>query len=391
MSRRELSTAPWPEGDRLFRSVPGWRGADAAYSVPLSHGRTLWLFGDTFIGPTRLTARMVHNTVGVQDSPDPAAAGIALHHRGSTAEPEPFFPAPEGTWFWPMAGARTDVGVVVFLMRVRSARPDLDSVIDAWRSEGSLRFFEVVDWDAVVIRNPDDPVEAWEIRTLDTPPTVNRIMPGAGAVVHEDHLYAYGWRDGHELRPGRFRRRPRYRGHWRPRLAFVVRWPVSDIPSGLTGWQWWTGSGWDEDASLAVPVIDDPATEFTVHHDARLGGFVLAEAAGWIAGIDGSRGLRGLRVLKRLPTPSRVLSFLKIIRVCICVRFAEAPQGPWSDPVRIYTPEARRDDLVYAGKGHLQLHGADLVCTYAQIARSADRTLREESLYYPRFVRVWFR
>ena len=36
----------------------GWLGGDAAYSVPLSPGRTLWLFGDTFIGaPTATSAR----------------------------------------------------------------------------------------------------------------------------------------------------------------------------------------------------------------------------------------------------------------------------------------------------------------------------------------------
>ncbi len=391
MSRGGISASTWPEGDRLFRSDPGWRGADAAYSVPLSNGRTLWLFGDTFIGPTRETARMIHNTIGIQDRPDPAAAGIELHHGGTLSDPEPFFPAPAGTWLWPMAGSRTDVGVVVFFMRVRSARPDLDSVIDAWRAEGSLRFFEVVDWEAVVIRNPDDPVERWDVQPLQTPPAVNRIMPGAGAVVHGDHLYAYGWRDGHELRPGLIRRRPRYRGHWRPRLAFIVRWPVEEVLSGLTGWEWWTGSGWDADPSRAVPVVEDPATEFTVHHDPVRGGLVLVESAGWIAGIDGRRALRALRIVKRLPAVSRLLSFLKIIRVSICLRFAAAPQGPWSDPVRVLAPEARRDDLVYAGKAHPQLEGADLVCTYAQIARTADRTLREESLYYPRFVRIRFR
>jgi hypothetical protein len=43
---------------------------------------------------------------------------------------------------------------------------------------------------------------------------------------------------------------------------------------------------------------------------------------------------------------------------------------------------------VYAGKGHPQLSGDGLVCTYAQIALKCDRTLDDETLYYPRFVRV---
>jgi hypothetical protein len=54
----------------------------------------------------------------------------------------------------------------------------------------------------------------------------------------------------------------------------------------------------------------------------------------------------------------------------------------------VFTPPVARDVIAYAGKGHPQLAGADLVCTYAQIATTADRTLDDESLYYPRFVRV---
>jgi hypothetical protein len=56
--------------------------------------------------------------------------------------------------------------------------------------------------------------------------------------------------------------------------------------------------------------------------------------------------------------------------------------------VRCFTPKVARDVHVYAGKGHPQLAGADLVCTYAQIALKCDRTLDDDSLYYPRFVRV---
>jgi len=213
-----LRAAAWPEADALFRADPTWRGADAAYSVPLSGDRTLWLFGDTFVGPSRDRAVMVHNTIGIQHGPDPSTAVLETRMGGSPSAPEPFFPAPAGTWLWPMAGTRVSGGALVFFMRVRSARPDLPTVLDAWRKEGSLRFFEVFDWTAAHVSDVDGPVEGWRVRMLDTPPAVNRIMPGAGATTDGTHLYAYGWRDGHELRPGIVRRRPRYRGWWRPRL-----------------------------------------------------------------------------------------------------------------------------------------------------------------------------
>ena len=383
-----MSGRPWPEADRLFRRDPTWRGADAAYSVPLSGGRTLWLFGDTFLGADRRAARIVHNTIGIQERPDPSTARLVTHTGGTAEDPEPFFVAEPGTWLWPMAGARTDVGIVVFFMRVRSARPDLPTMLDAWRAEGSLNFFEVFDWTAALIENPDDPVDGWRVTMLETPPAVDRVMPGAGAVADGEHLYAYGWRDGHELRPGRIRRKPRYRGYWRPRRAYLLRWPVSQVPSGLNDPQWWSGSGWATDPAAAAPVIDSPSTEFTVHRDARGSGLVLTEAAGWLRGVDGVRALRVLRVLKRLPSTMRLLTRLRLLTVSLSVRSAPAPEGPWSDPVRVFTPRVAGDVLVYAGKAHPQLGNGDLVCTYAQIALEADRTLDDESLYYPRFVRV---
>lgn len=374
---------PWPEADRLFRSDPLWRGADAAYSVPLSGDRTLWLFGDTFLGTSRATARMVHNTIAIQQGSDPSVASLTSH---TGPDREPFFTTEPGCWLWPMAGARTGAGIVVFFMQVRSARPDLPTVLDAWRAEGSLTFFEVFGWTAVLIRNPDDPVGAWEVQPLTCPAVADRVMPGAGAVTSGGYLYAYGWRDGHALRPGRVFTRVRYRGYLRPRLAYLARWPEATVERGLEQAEWWAGGHWSPDPAAAVPVVEGPATEFTVHRDGE--GFVMVETSPWLTGVDGVPLLRRLQLLKRLPRTSRALVRLGLLTVSLSVRRAPAPQGPWGPPVRVLTPRVAKDVLVYAGKGHPQLSGGGLVCTYAQIALKADRTLADESLYYPRFVRV---
>jgi hypothetical protein len=353
--------------------------------VPLSGGRTLWLFGDTFVGGSRRTARLVHNSIGIQDGPHPATAELVPHFGGTSEDPQPFFDTEPGTWLWPMAGARTPVGVVVFFMRVRSARPDLPTVVDAWRAEGSMYFFDVFDWTAALVENPDEDVSTWSVRMLETPPAVDRVMPGAGVIVDGGHLYAYGWRDGHALRPSLIRRRPRYRGFRRPRLAYLLRWPVDRIAAGLRDPEWWCGDGWSRDVARAAPVIDSPATEFTVHRDGD--GFVLTEASAWLRGVDGVPALRALRVLKRLPKSSRLLTVMGLLKVSVSVRRAASLEGPWSDPVRVFTPMVAKDVHVYAGKGHPQLDGSGaLVCTYAQIALTCDRTLDDDSLYYPRFV-----
>lgn len=69
---------PWPEADALFRTDLRWLGSDDAYSVDLGAGRTLWLFGDTFISRsplnTRRIATMIRNSVGLQTGSNPSTA-----------------------------------------------------------------------------------------------------------------------------------------------------------------------------------------------------------------------------------------------------------------------------------------------------------------------------
>src|ERR1700756_4952151 len=54
----------------MFPYAEGWLGADDAYSVPLADGKSIWLFGDTFVGDptTKLRSKsktMVRNSVGI--------------------------------------------------------------------------------------------------------------------------------------------------------------------------------------------------------------------------------------------------------------------------------------------------------------------------------------
>lgn len=382
--------SPWPEADAIFRSDFRWLGSDAAYTIPLGGERVLWLFGDTFVikqpGQTRRDATFVHNTIGIQDGLDPSTAKMTFHWRGTDENPTPFFPCEPGAWYWPMDGTRVGEHLVIFFMKTRSARPDLGTVLESWKAQGSLMFFETFDIAAALVENPDDDPASWRVRMLATPPIVDRIIPGAGVVEHDGYLYAYGWRDGHELRAGRIRRRPRYRGFWTPRRAFVLRWKSESVVNGLSEPQWWCGDAWKSDPTAAVPVVRDPGTEFTVDFDE--GKFVLVEASGWVKGIDASTTLRKIRGITRFPMIGRIFGLLGLVEPIIAVRYGQAPQGPWSDPVRTYSPKVRKDVLIYAGKGHPELKGADLVCTYGSIALTADRTLDDMSLYFPKFVRL---
>ena len=58
-------------GPPSFPYAAGWLGGDAAYSIPISAGKSVWLFGDTFVGApdqqTRKGASLVHNSIAISE------------------------------------------------------------------------------------------------------------------------------------------------------------------------------------------------------------------------------------------------------------------------------------------------------------------------------------
>lgn len=332
-----VTAEQWPAADRMFRSDPRWLGSDDASSVPLGDGRTLWLFGDTFVagsgGADRRQATFIHNSVGVQTGPDPAAASIVFAWGMRDDVPASLFPEPPRAWLWPLHGIVSAGRLLLFFMVVRSIRIGGTGSIDEWREFGPLGFFRVTGWVARAVSNPHAPPEEWSPEPLRflAPPG---IIMGASLLEHDGFVYAYGWDDDKHV--------------------YVARWPHEEMEP-----EWWSRDGWRSGPDVGpTPVIDEGATEFSVHRDDSTGLFCHVQA----------RGLRGAR---------------------LAARWAEHPEGPWSEPHDLFAPdESRRDDaFVYAGKAHPELTGASIVATYASNA-DADVTLSDPTLYYPRFVRI---
>src|ERR1700739_977679 len=73
-----------PSFYNLFNRTSGWIGGDAAYSIPLSSQKTLWLFGDSWNGTIVKNKRTnatftAHNTIAVQDGIDPTTATLTYY------------------------------------------------------------------------------------------------------------------------------------------------------------------------------------------------------------------------------------------------------------------------------------------------------------------------
>lgn len=95
----------------FFPYQQGWLGADSAYSVPLGDGRTLWLLGDTFIGPANVTSRkkftgFIRNSIAISTC---SGRNCSFHYYWAgmdTKSPSSMFAAPgtSSDWLWPMDG-----------------------------------------------------------------------------------------------------------------------------------------------------------------------------------------------------------------------------------------------------------------------------------------------
>lgn len=325
----------WPQADALFRRDERWLGADAAYSVPLSGERTLWLFGDTFVATSQAHVRrestMVRNTVAVQHGLDPVTASLRFAWRtADDRQPASYLAEAGERWFWPLHGiARGEVVTTFWLEEAPGGGLGFEAVgVRALRTEDAAN---------------DDPL-AWRWRDLELPSVSFGARIGASVLVFEGHVYAYAVEE-----PG---------GH----AVYLLRWSEGAFDAGaLDRPQWWDGR-WVPHAELSgapAVVIADAQTEFSVSASAGGTGLVLVQTEGFGATTIG-------------------------------IRTAPRPEGPWSERTTVWRPpESDREGvLVYAAKAHPELAGEGLVVTYASNAADFGELVADETLYWPRFVRV---
>jgi hypothetical protein len=349
-----------------FAYEDGWLGGDAAYSVPLGDGRTLWLFGDSFVAsrdqPDRQGSAFVHNSVGVSRC---SAAGFDIDYawgRAADGSHAAFLERPGGGWWWLFDGFTHAGQLYLGLLEVEHAEPS-----------GPLSMpFAFSGVQLARVANPDDPPSEWRTDVVSLSAD-ERAFPASAFVVDGDSLYLFTFVSE---AGGRYPR-----GLARVPLAALdgtatrVDWALESLASDG---RWKPGI----DASDLRILMNDTATEMSVHFHPAIGK--------WLALYNYPE------VGDDFPAerPSDV----------IWVRTAAALKGPWSEPRAIHriaelSPESSNDPNTgcYAAKEHPQFSAQRLTVTYVcnlftgpgedpnQILR---RLLRDMSLYRPVTVRL---
>jgi hypothetical protein len=378
------AVTPDAEWAAVFTRTEGWTGADAAGSIDLGDGRTLWTFGDTWIGKIRDGKRlpgawMVNNSIAVHATdkaapwrpPDPRTVKFLWGPIDKEGHPTAWLvpPAVPGQaeseknrdWFWATGGGivtsrdkSSGRRLAIFFFRTRRD-PNGKGV---WN-------FKTVGTSLAVIDNVSDPPERWHPRVVDIPRTGRlndgrsrqpelEILWGMSAAISPDAATAsasvlvFGTRRSGALETGLVMARAPAAG-----IERFAEWkPIGDdaSPRGLA-------------AGAARPLVKGLVSEFTVEkieHNGR---------TTWV--LVQSEPLLGHRIF---------------------VRTATEPTGPWSRPRPIFrVPEVatNRNYFTYAAKGHAPLsRPGELLVTYLVNSQNFGDLVSDTTIYRPQFLRV---
>jgi hypothetical protein len=222
----------------FFRQTNGWAAGDGALSVPLSDGRILWLFGDSYVDqfdpqtgtlPCLFDAR---NAVLVQNTNDLWHPQTLRHSRAGNRS---FFYPPDAkpgaSWpcFWPGAGFQDGDTIYLYLTEIQQT------------PAGGMWGFKATGQYWAKLSFPD-----LKIIGYVKLPSFNGISFSCGFVkdATSGFIYAFG---------------NKQRGLGSD--VYVARFPTKEPESR---WRFWDGKGWTTHVTHAVVIAQGASTSVNV-------------------------------------------------------------------------------------------------------------------------------
>jgi hypothetical protein len=321
----------------------GWLGGDAAYSIRLSDTKSVWLFGDSFIGDpgrkTRSGSKMVSNTIAISSCAN-GSWSIRYYWRSRGAKvPQPFFTSLVAQFhYWPLDGFYVNGMLYVALAKI----VDLP--------KGGPFGFEMIGVRLAKISSPLDDPTRWTINYLDL--SDSRVaFPGVTTIVSRDYVYLYAVLDDAQDKS---------------HPMILARIAIAQLDRPRDSIRYLTNDGaWKAGIDLknARIIIDRGATEMSVRYHASINK--------WIAVQNGPQPLSREIVIRKAP----------------------ALEGPWSAPEPIYSfpemskgnPRFDRDTFCYAAKEHTEFTSAtgSTAVTYVCNSLELGKQIGNMSIYRP--------
>jgi hypothetical protein len=280
--------------------------------VPLSDTRSLWLFGDSFVGAPgqrdRRGSVLVHNTIAISECRP--GEGFRIRYRwgeGPDGVPRAFVERGEpDTWWWIFDGFVHAGRLYLGLLEVERAPP-----------AGPLGLpFRFTGMQLGRIADPEQEPDRWTLEPLPLS-AGSGALPASAMVVHGGFLHLFTFLD-----PGQGR-------HPRGLCRVPLEALDGERPDPAAALECLGRDGWRRglDPTDLRILMDDDATEMSVRFHPELGKWLALYA---YPGLDGSFPAAG-------PDDA------------VWVRTADALEGPWSEPrVLFRMPELDPD---YVG-GH---------------------------------------
>ena len=320
-----IQAGPDPFFNQLFqRSGNGWTGGDGTLSIGLPDGRTLWLFGDTFLGHVRpdgtrsTDSPLIRNSLVAQEG-----TILTTLHGGTTDRPVAFLvPATAGAWYWPGDGLVSEELLQVFYHRFRQDRPGMWG----WA------------WDGTVIAEIDLP--ALTLVRVVAVPDDHGIAYGAALLEADGWVYIFGTEQRGAIKH-----------------LHVARAAPGELNHA---WSFWSGRNWSADPGASRAVLAGVSSQFGV--------------------VDTGNGIGLVTMDERQPFSDRLVVYFSDTPTGPWSGPVEIYRAPEADSdVAAYNP------FVHS---QFKNREGDLVSYNINHVHDPDTLYDDVSLYRPRFIRV---
>ncbi len=325
----------------------GWLGADAAYSIPLADGRSVWIFGDTLIGDKRVVIstepRMVRNSLGLSTCRNGEWKIDYVIRKDKSGNPHDFFESKSPNWYWALDGFIQEDELWVTLLCLRST-PKLKSEALGFETCGS---------DLARVTGLKSDPQDWKVEIFPLVADGVKAYPSATTVVEGKYVYLFAlYENG--TRPMVLTKIP---------LTGLDSHPAAKMEYLAKDDTWKSGLK----PANAKHVMEHGNTEMTVRYH--------PERKQWLAVMNDPALSAGRIMLRTAPSLT----------------------GPWSDGEVIYqvpemqkgTPGWDQDTFCYAGKEHPEFgNGNSILITYTCNTKKVKKLESNLGIYFPKAVRI---